>query len=61
VADIFVALEQRDRDQTHARRSYFWTLGGPDYRSQIIMCDGLPQPFHFTGLLTGRFDAREVA
>jgi type VI secretion system protein ImpM len=61
VANIFLALEQRDRDQAHARRSYFWTLGGPDYRSQIIMCAGLPEPFAFAGLLTGRFDAREVA
>jgi len=61
VADIFLDLGQRDRDQAQAGRSYFWTLGGQHYRSQVVACAGLPEPFAFTGLLTGRFDAREVA
>jgi type VI secretion system protein ImpM len=61
VAEIFLDLHQRDCDQLHAGRSYFWTIGGPDYRSQVVACAGLPDPHVFAGLLTGRFDAREDA
>lgn len=61
VDDIFRDLRQRDRDQLHAGRSYFWTIGGPDYRSQVMACTGLPDAQAFAGLLTGRFDAREDA
>lgn len=61
VADIFLDLDQRDRDEVHAARSYFWTIGGPHYRSQVVACAGLPDAFAFAGLLTGRFDAREDA
>jgi type VI secretion system protein ImpM len=61
VADIFLDLRQRDHDQLHAGRSFFWTIGGPDYRSQVVACAGLPEAQLFAGLLTGRFDAREDA
>jgi type VI secretion system protein ImpM len=60
-ADIFLDLSQHDREQVHAGRSYFWTVGGPDYRSQVVASAGLPDPHVFSGLLTGRFDAREDA
>ena len=61
VADIFLDLSQQDRDRAHAGRSYFWTIGGPDYRSQVVASAGLPDAQAFSGLLTGRFDAREDA
>jgi len=61
VTDIFLDLRQNDRDQVHAGRSYFWTIGGPEYRSQVVASAGLPDAHLFTGLLTGRFDAREDA
>jgi type VI secretion system protein ImpM len=61
VADIFLDLRQRDHDQLNAGRSFFWTIGGPDYRSQVVACAGLPEAQLFAGLLTGRFDAREDA
>ena len=61
VAGIFLDLGQQGLDQVHAGRSYFWTLGGSDYRSQVMACAGLPDPHVFTALLTGRFDAREDA
>ena len=61
VTGIFSYLGQQDSDQVHDGRSYFWTIGGLDYRSQVMACTGLPDPFAFAGLLTGRFDARETA
>lgn len=61
VADLFCSLRQQDRDRVHAGRSYFWTIGGPDYRSQVVASAGLPDAQAFSGLLTGRFDAREAA
>jgi type VI secretion system protein ImpM len=61
VTEIFLDLAQRDHDAVHAGRSYFWTLGGPDYRSQVVASGGLPDAQAFAGLLTGRFDARETA
>lgn len=59
--DLFSSLGRRDLDQVNAGRSYFWTIGGPDYRSQVVVCAGLPDANAFAGLLTGRFDAREDA
>jgi hypothetical protein len=61
VDDIFLDLRQRDLDEMHAGRSYFWTIGGADYRSQVVACAGLPDTQAFAGLLTGRFNAREDA
>jgi type VI secretion system protein ImpM len=61
VADVFSSLGRRDLDQVNAGRSFFWTIGGKDYRSQVVDCVGLPDPNAFAGLLTGRFDAREDA
>jgi type VI secretion system protein ImpM len=61
VADVFSSLGRRDLDQANAGRSYFWTIGGEDYRSQVVVCAGLPDASAFAGLLTGRFDAREDA
>jgi type VI secretion system protein ImpM len=61
VADVFSSLGRHDLDQVNAGRSYFWTIGGEDYRSQVVVCAGLPDASAFAGLLTGRFDAREDA
>jgi type VI secretion system protein ImpM len=61
VDGIFRDMHQQDRDAVHGNRSYFWTIGGPHYRSQVVACSGLPDPYLFSGFLTGRFDAREDA
>lgn len=61
VSGILRHLDQRDRDTVHAGRSYFWTLGGENYRSQVLACAGLPDPNLFAGFLTGKFDAKEDA
>lgn len=50
-----------DRDRLHAGRIYFWTIGGTDCRCQVVASAGLPDAQAFTGLLTGRFDARQDA
>jgi type VI secretion system protein ImpM len=61
VAGIFLDLSQQDSDALNAERSYFWTIGGPHYRSQVVACSGLPDPLLFAGFLTGRFSARQDA
>jgi type VI secretion system protein ImpM len=44
----------------HAGMSYWWTVGGPDFPALALTCPGLPDPYLFTGLLTGQFDADAV-
>ncbi|MDP4024937.1 type VI secretion system-associated protein TagF [Methylobacterium sp. NEAU 140] len=43
----------------HAGMSYWWTPGGEDFPARAACCRGLPDPTVFSGLLTGRFDARD--
>jgi type VI secretion system protein ImpM len=61
VAAVLADLRQRDRDAVHGTRAYFWTIGGANYRSQLMMSSGLPAPILFSGFLTGRFETRQTA
>jgi type VI secretion system protein ImpM len=39
----------------YAAASFWWTLGGGDYKPTGLSCRGMPDPFLYTDMLTGRF------
>jgi len=51
------ALRVEDHARAYANACYLWTIGGDDFEPLALVGHGLPNPYLFTGLLTGRFDA----
>lgn len=51
-AQSFTALAAAN-PQVHAAASFWWTAGGEDFPSMALACRGLPDPFHYSTLLTG--------
>ena len=51
------ALRIEDHARAYAHATCFWTVGGDDFEPLALVGHGLPSPFLFTGMLTGRFDA----
>jgi type VI secretion system protein ImpM len=42
--------------EVYAAASFWWTSGGEGFPSMAISCRGLPDPFHYSTLLTGGLD-----
>ena len=55
-ADLFGDLLAANHVNTYAAASFWWTLGGGDYAAHALCCRGLPDPFVFANMLTGRFN-----
>lgn len=51
------ALRVEDHARSYAHAAYLWTVGGPNFEPLALTGQGLPDPYLFSGLLTGRFDA----
>ncbi|TCR64314.1 type VI secretion system-associated protein TagF [Bosea sp. BK604] len=51
------ALRLEDHARSYAHASYFWTIGGEHFEPLALVGQALPNPYLFSGLLTGRFDA----
>jgi type VI secretion system protein ImpM len=51
-AQSFTALAAAN-PQIHAAASFWWTAGGEGFPSMALACRGLPDPFHYSTLLTG--------
>jgi type VI secretion system protein ImpM len=51
------ALRVEDHARAYAHASYLWTIGGPNFEPLALTGQALPDPYLFSGLLTGRFDA----
>lgn len=51
------ALRLEDHARSYAHASYFWTVGGEHFEPLALIGQALPNPYLFSGLLTGRFDA----
>ena len=51
-AQSFTALSAAN-PQIHAAASFWWTAGGEGFPSMALACRGLPDPFHYSTLLTG--------
>ena len=49
------ALRSANHASTYAAASFWWTLGGNNYQQLALSCRGMPDPFLFSGMLTGHF------
>lgn len=55
-ADVLASLVALDAERLRREargRSYFWTVGGPDFRPTAITASGLPSPHIMSPMLTG--------
>jgi type VI secretion system protein ImpM len=55
--DVCGDLRAANHANTYAAASFWWTLGGGDYAPHALCCRGMPDPFLFANMLTGRFNA----
>jgi type VI secretion system protein ImpM len=51
------ALRVEDHARAYAHATCFWTVGGGNFEPLALVGHALPDPYLFTGLLTGHFDA----
>jgi type VI secretion system protein ImpM len=52
-------LAGADLSSAHAHSSVWWTAGGEDYPPLGLFAVRMPDPYLMTGMLTGRFGARD--
>ncbi len=53
--ELFADLRAANHDNVYASATFWWTLGGDAYQPYAISCRGMPSPFLFANMLTGRF------
>lgn len=51
----FSGLRVADHARAYAGMSHWWTVGGEEYPPRVVASRGMPDPYVFTGMLTGRF------
>jgi type VI secretion system protein ImpM len=56
LAATLTALRQLDIPRDSAGRSFWWTLGGEGFAPCVLSQARMPDPYLFTGMLTGRFE-----
>ncbi len=56
LAGTVAALRRREGGGATASRSFWWTAGGEDFPARLVVARRMPDPYLFTGMLTGRFD-----
>ncbi len=55
LAQAFQTLHESDTIATHDSRAYWWTLGGRNFRAQLAVLNGKPDPMLLTSIMTGAF------
>ena len=53
--ELFGELRAAHSEAAYAAASFWWTLGGEAYPPFALLSRGLPNPFLFANMLTGRF------
>jgi type VI secretion system protein ImpM len=53
--DVFGSLRAANHTSTYAAASFWWTLGGDAYQPYALACRGMPSPYLFANMMTGRF------
>jgi type VI secretion system protein ImpM len=56
-ADVFSDLRAANHASTYAAASAWWTLGGADFKPLAFTSRGMPSPFLFATMLSGRPDS----
>ncbi|NNM74648.1 type VI secretion system-associated protein TagF [Enterovirga aerilata] len=53
---ILADLRRLDHARLYGSATFWWTLGGEGFAPQVIVGRRMPDPYLYTGMLTGRFD-----
>jgi type VI secretion system protein ImpM len=56
-ADIFASLRKANHAGIYASASFWWTIGGEDFRPLAFCCRRMPDPSLYANMLTGRIDS----
>jgi len=56
-SELFGLLRTANVSRLYAAASFWWTVGGDDYKPFGFCCQRLPAPFLFTNMLTGRIES----
>jgi type VI secretion system protein ImpM len=54
-ADIFASARMADHAAAYSASSFWWTVGGEGFPALTLAKRRMPDPFVFTGMLTGDF------
>jgi type VI secretion system protein ImpM len=52
---VLADLRRLDHARLYATASFWWTLGGEGFVPQVMVGRRMPDPYLYTGMLTGRF------
>ena len=55
LAGALSGLRRQDHARLYASTTFWWTVGGEGFAPLAVMAHKLPDPYVFTGMLTGRF------
>ena len=55
--DVFASARMADHAAAYAGSSFWWTVGGDDFPAVALTKRRMPDPFVFTGMMTGDFSA----
>lgn len=53
---VLAAIRAEDYARAYATASFWWTIGGEGFPPLVLVGYRMPDPYVFTGLLTGRLD-----
>jgi type VI secretion system protein ImpM len=53
---VLADLRRLDHARLYGTATIWWTLGGDGFEPQVMVGRGMPDPYLYTGMLTGRFD-----
>jgi type VI secretion system protein ImpM len=54
--NLLARLRVEDHERAYACQTVWWTVGGEEYHPRAVVERRLPDPYLFTGMLTGSFD-----
>ncbi len=57
LSNSFTALRTANHSNVYAAASFWWTVGGGDFKPLALSCRRMPDPFLFTDMLTGRINS----
>ena len=56
LSPVLAAIRAEDYARAYATASFWWTIGGEGFLPLVLVGHRMPDPYIFTGLLTGRLD-----
>lgn len=53
---VFATLRRQQHDNVYASASFWWTIGGENFRPVALSARHMPDPYIFSPMLTGQFE-----